>query len=212
MLFGHNTNLTVAGTVYHVQTEDRGPLHALIDTTVYCRGRVLHRRTGKYADLLPLDGEREQALKKRVDQQHRTVVEEMRSGALPLAPGPGPENASEAPHSAKASPPATAPSIKAELLNAKSWLTGRHATLQIAVRDKNNGSAIAEARVVAKIEGASTISEFTAQTDSHGHVQLDFEMPNFSSAEPALVIEAGKDGAKTSLRFQLRARPRVPSA
>ena len=210
MLFGHNTNLTVAGTVYHVQTEDRGPLHALIDTTVYCRGRVLHRRTGKYADLLPLDGEREQALKKRVDQQHRTVVEEMRSGALPLAPGA--ENPSAALHSAKDSPPATAPSIKAELLNAKSWLTGRHATLQIAVRDKNNGSAIAEARVVAKIEGAATISEFTAQTDRHGHAQLDFEMPNFSSAEPALVIEAGKEGAKTSLRFQLRARPRVPSA
>ena len=210
MLFGHNTNLTVAGTVYHVQTEDRGAVLALIDTTVYCRGRVLHRRTGKYADLLPLDGEREQTLKKRVDQQHRTVVEEMRSGALPLAPGA--ENPSAVLHSAKDSPLATSPAIKAELLNAKSWLTGRHATLQIAVRDKNNGSAITEARVVAKIEGAATIAEFTGNTDHQGQVRLEFDMPGLSSGEPVLVIEAEKDEAKAQLRFQLRARPRVPSA
>lgn len=210
MLFGHNTNLTVAGTVYHVQTEDRGPVHALIDTTVYCRGRVLHRRTGKYADLLPLDNEREQALKKRVDQQHRTVVEEMRSGALPLAPGP--ESVPVAVDAAKASPHTASPALAAELLNAKSWLTGRRATLEIAVRDKNNGSAIAKAQVVARIDGAATLSEFTAQTDDQGKARLEFDMPNFSSAEPALVIEAGKNGAKTRLRFQLRARPRVPSA
>jgi hypothetical protein len=37
MLFGHNTNVTVSGTAYHVQTEDRGISHALIDTTVYFR-------------------------------------------------------------------------------------------------------------------------------------------------------------------------------
>jgi hypothetical protein len=209
MLFGHNTNLTVAGTLYHVQTEDLGAGHARIDTLVYCRGRVLHRRVGKYEDLLPLDAEREQALRKRVDEQHRTVVEEMRSGALPLARGA--ENSPATLEAAKVSS-AASPALAAELLNAKSWLTGRRATLQIAVRDKNNGSAIARAQVIAKIEGAATLSEFTAQTDDQGKAQLEFDMPTFSSTEPALVIEAGKDSAKAHLRFQLRARPRVPSA
>ncbi len=211
MVFGHNSNLTVAGTLYHVQTEDRGAGHARIDTMVYCRGRVLHRRVGKYDDLLPLDAEREQALRKRVDEQHRAVVEEMRSGTLPLLPGA--ENAPAPVDGAKTSSSPTSLALAVELLNAKSWLTGKHATLQIAVRDKNNGAAVAGAHVAAKLEGAETCSEFTSQTDRQGQAQMEFDMPTFSSsAEPALVIEVGKDAAKARLRFQLRARPRVPSA
>jgi len=85
MVFGHNTNIKLGGVTYHVQTEDRGVSHALIDTTVYFRGRVLHRRTNNYYDLLPLDKDSEQALQLRVEEQHRTVLEEMRDGTLQLA-------------------------------------------------------------------------------------------------------------------------------
>jgi len=84
MVFGHNSNLKIGGLTLHVQTEDRGAANGLIDTAVYYRGRVLHRRTSNYFDLLPLDDDREQALKLRLDEQHRTVIEEIRSGALQL--------------------------------------------------------------------------------------------------------------------------------
>src|SRR5277367_7129212 len=90
MLFGHNTDVKVGESVYHVQTEDRGTANALIDTTVYCRGRVLHRRTNNYIDLLPLDPGREELLRKRIDDQHRTVTEDIRSGALLIVPPPPP--------------------------------------------------------------------------------------------------------------------------
>src|ERR1700722_3738990 len=90
MLFGHNTNVTVDGTVFHVQTEDRGVTTAIIDTTVHCRGRVLHRRTNKYHDLLPLDADREQALKLSLDDQHHTVVDELRNGVLQVTAPPMP--------------------------------------------------------------------------------------------------------------------------
>src|SRR5579863_8999538 len=102
MLFGHNTNVTVDGTVFHVQTEDRGVATAIIDTTVHCRGRVLHRRTSKYHDLLPLDADREQALKIRLDDQHHTIVEELRTGALHIAAPPMP---APRPTSGSAPPP-----------------------------------------------------------------------------------------------------------
>ena len=85
MVFGHNSNLTIGTITLHVQTEDRGETHALIDTTVYYRGRVLHRRTNNYFDLLPLDDDRRQALKLRLEDQHSTVIEEIRSGQLQLA-------------------------------------------------------------------------------------------------------------------------------
>ena len=97
MPFGHNSNVTIAGDTYHVQTEERGAAHALIDTTVYLRGRVLHRRTNSFSDLLPLDSDREEALKLRVDTQHRKVVDEIRSGKLCLADPAGAKTPSPAP-------------------------------------------------------------------------------------------------------------------
>src|SRR5438046_8242927 len=85
MLCGNNSNVKAADTTYHVQTEDRGTTNALIDTTVYFHGRVLHRRTNNYFDLLPLSPDTEQVLKLRLDEQHHTVVEEIRTGALHLS-------------------------------------------------------------------------------------------------------------------------------
>src|SRR3979490_3137476 len=75
MLCGHNPSVKAGGTAYHVQTEDRGSTNALIDTTVYFRGRVLHRRTNNYFDLLPLNSKSEQALKQRLDEPHRAVLQ-----------------------------------------------------------------------------------------------------------------------------------------
>src|SRR5258707_13493970 len=84
MLFGHNSNVTVGADVVHVQTEDRRIGHGFIDTTVHWHGRGLHRRTNNYQDLLPLDGGKENALKERLDDQHRAGIEEVRTGAVKL--------------------------------------------------------------------------------------------------------------------------------
>lgn len=208
MLFGHNTNVKVGDTTYHVQTEDRGITNALIDTTVYFRGRVLHRRTNNYFDLLPLDPDREQALKLRLDEQHRAIVEEIRTGALTLS----------LPREEKTSAPGPAPTVPSvssvlhlELLNAKTWLTGKHAMLQIAVRDQAN-KAVEGAHVTARVDGSVEPTEWSTETGPFGHAQFEFDMPRLVDADSALVIEASKGNARGHLHFQLRARPRVPSA
>ncbi len=207
MPLGYNSNVTVAGTIFHVQTEENGPVHALIDTTVYFRGHVLHRRTNNYFDLLPLNPDRERALKLRVDEQHRNIVEEIRSGKLHLAvPGDGKAAAPKAGHdSSSASNP-----LHLELLNAKSWLTGKRAFLQVAVRDQAN-RAVTGVTVTAKVEGAAQPAQFSADTGSSGHAQFEFDMPRLSGTDAALIIEASNGSAQAHLRFQLRAKPRVPS-
>lgn len=227
MLFGHNTDVKVGETVYHLQTEDRGTASALIDTTVYCRGRVLHRRTNNYFDLLPLDPAREEALKKRIAEQHRAVGEEIRGGALRLMPPPpttpeappaqrpAPVTANAASTPGRIAPPPASPAPHAlplvlELLNPKTWLTGKHANLHVSVRRRQSGAAVAGAKVVARIEGGAQPQEFAASTNADGRAQLDFDMPQLSSAEPALVIEAAHAGEKAHLKFQLKARSRVP--
>ena len=208
MLFGHNTDVAVAGTTYHVQTEDRGAAHALIDTTVYFQGRVLHRRTNHYRDLLPLDPNHQRALKLRVDEQHRAVVEELRSGSLKIALPP---DGKAVP--AKTTPPVAAVSnhLYLELLNAKTWLTGKRALLQIAVHDQAK-KAVEGARVSAKIEGAAKPAEFSAETGPFGQAQLEFDMPHLAGGDVALIIETTKGTAHGHLRYHLRARPQVPKA
>jgi hypothetical protein len=216
MLFGHNTNVKVGDFTFHVQTEDRGITNALIDTTVYCRGRVLHRRTNNYFDLLPLDPDREEALKLRLTDQHRTVLEEIRSGALHLVPPPLPVADAPAAVAPKQSavpvqtPAPTPPALALELLNARTWLTGKRALLQIAVRDHAN-KAVEAAAVTAKVDGAADFAMLSTVTGPFGHAELEFDMPRLSGPDPALVIEAIHGHAKGHLRFQLRARPRVPS-
>jgi len=208
MLFGHNSNVEAGGTTYHVQTEDRGAMNALIDTTVYFHGRVLHRRTNNYFDLLPLNPDREQALKTRLDEQHRAVVEGLRTGALHL-PLPRDEQvpASEASHDSKSASGV----LSIELLNAKTWLTGKRALLQVAVRNEAH-QAVGGATVIARVDGAAEATKFSAQTGDFGQTQLEFDMPRLAGADAALVIEASKGNAHGHLRFQLRSKPRVPSA
>ncbi|HKV61463.1 MAG TPA: hypothetical protein VJO16_06090 [Candidatus Acidoferrum sp.] len=216
MLFGHNTNVKAGDTTYHVQTEDRGVAHALIDTTVYFRGRVLHRRTNNYFDLLPLNAEREQALKLRVDEQHRTIVEQIQSGALSVAlpPEEKPAVAPIKPPSTVAPAPASAPpaaGLKLELINPRTWLTGKRALLQIVVRDHAD-RAMEGAIVTAKVDGAAVPAEFSTVTGGFGHAQFEFDMPPLAHTDAALVVEAFKGNNRGHLRFQLKMKPRVPSA
>lgn len=209
MAFGHNSNVTVASDTYHVQTEERGIAHALIDTTVYLRGRVMHRRTNSFSDLLPLNPEREQALKLRVDTQHRSVVDEIRSGKLRL--GAGNEVKTSAAQTAGSPSAASAADLRLELLNAKTWLLGKHASLQISVNDHAN-KPVERATVMARVEGAAEPAAFSAETNLLGRAKVEFDMPPLAGPEVALVVEASKGKARGVLRFQLRAKPRVPSA
>ncbi len=218
MLFGHNTNVKAGDTTYHVQTEDRGVAHALIDTTVYFRGRVLHRRTNNYFDLLPLDADREQALKLRVDEQHRTIVEQIQSGALSVALPPEEKPAAAPAKVPAAAAPVPAPTtaspsvgLKLELINPRTWLTGKRALLQIVVRDPT-GKALDGAIVTAKVDGAAVPAEFSTVAGGFGNAQFEFEMPPLAHTDAALVVEAFKGSARGHLRFQLKMKPRVPSA
>ena len=214
MLFGHNSNVKIGETTYHVQTEDRGASHAVIDTMVYHSGRVLHRRANSYADLLPLDAAREEALKLRVSTQHQTVLNELRSGALKFALPAAPASAGKpsAEGDAKPVPSAgAADSLVLRLLNAKDWLAGKRATLQVLVFEKADGAVVPGARVVARIEGAAEPAQYSSATGLDGKAQLAFDMPRLAGGDCALVIEASNGKARARLHFQLRAKPKVPA-
>jgi hypothetical protein len=210
MIFGHNTDVKVGEWTFHVQTEDRGEGHALIDTTVYYRGRVLHRRTNNYYDLMPLDDDRRQALKLQLDEQHRVVLAEMRNGKLQLKV---PETTKPASATVTAQTAAGAQperrKLSVELLNPKAWLSGKHASLQVAVKEE--GAAVKYAHVSVEVEGGAYAPVHGGDVNESGEVQIEFEMPKITGSEAALVIRAENEQAAGHLRFALRAKPRVPS-
>jgi hypothetical protein len=214
MIFGHNTNVSVGAHKYHVQTEDAGASSALIDTTVYAGGRVLHRRTNNYLDLLPLNADSEKALKLRLDEQHRQVLEEIRTGTLHLpAPTPPvpPMPTKTVTSQASTKNVAPAESLRIELLNPKTWLAGKRVTLQLRVTDAQ-AHAVSGTKITASVSGAAEPANFSADSAATGEAHLAFDMPRLSDSNATLQIEATRGSAKAILRFQLRARQRVPVA
>jgi len=200
---------------FHVQTEDRGEYHGLIDTTVYHHGRVLHRRTNNYFDLVPLDADREQALKLRLDEQHRAVLEEIQNNTLQLAipqanPTPPAAPKQIVPAVNAVVPDAAARKLNLELVNAKSWLAGKHATLQISVREEN-GNPVHGAQVTVAVDGSAEPFARSGETGLYGQVTVEFDMPRIAGGEAAIVINAKEGLGSGHLRFALRAKPRVPA-
>jgi hypothetical protein len=173
---------------------------------------VLHRRTNNYFDLLPLNDDRGEALRLRLEDQHTTVIEEMRSGALQLAvPAGKTANDSGSVSLGKIVPaqPSHEPAkLALELANAKSWLSGRHAKLHLLVRD-SHGNPVDRAQIRVEIEGGETVIAPEAETGASGEAQLEFEMPKITSPNAALVIRVENKSAKGHIRFGLRAKPRV---
>ena len=68
MSSGFNTDVRVGDRVFHVQTEDRGPSHPLIDTAIYLQGRVVHRHCISYDPQTLLIELGNDALHKRVEE------------------------------------------------------------------------------------------------------------------------------------------------
>jgi hypothetical protein len=104
-----------------------------------------------------------------------------------------------------------ADSLVLRLLNAKDWLTGKRATLQVLVFEKTDGAVVPGARVMARIEGAAEPAQHSSATGLDGKAQLAFDMPRLAGGDCALVIEASNGKAHARLHFQLRAKPKVPA-
>ena len=79
VITGFNTDVKYRGTVYHVQTEDKGQQNPLIETLVYKKGEILASRRLPYADIIT-DRSDEAAITKLMEDQHRGMVLEIKRG------------------------------------------------------------------------------------------------------------------------------------
>jgi hypothetical protein len=197
MSSGFNTDVRVGEQVFHVQTEDRGPAYPAIDTAVYQNGRVLHRRSSNYEQFVAAEGFGSDELRRRVESQHRAVIDDLRSGAL------------DADIAAAAEQAARAAGIQVQLLNPSSWLSGGYVSLDVEILRRADGQPEPGAEVEAVIEGALEDDRHAGMCDQSGRLKLQFPLPPLGKGDLALVIQARKEAMKDEIRFTMRSRSKA---
>jgi hypothetical protein len=206
MNFCFNSNVRVGNSMYHVQTEDRGPSHPFLDTVVYLSGRVIYKRSTPYeqfvAGLEPKA--REQNLHERLSQQHRDVIAELEADTLPIhakeIAQPLEENAAEN------------ESLELRLLNPTSWFASGNVILEIELCVKNSRVPVGNADVQAILEfEKQRFPCAEVRTDHEGRALLKFPMLPNASDGAALVVRATDGSRYGELRFRLKAKPHEPT-
>lgn len=200
MSSGFNTDVRVGDHVFHVQTEDRGPNHPVIDTMVYQNGRVFHRRTSDYREFQDSPEFSDDLLRHRVEEQHRVVVEDLRGGTLAGEMAIALEKAS------------VASGIQLQLLNPGSWLSAGNVSLDVEILRRADRQPQVGVQVYAAIEGALRDGHHTGTTDDQGRVRILFPLPPLGKGDLALVIQAQTAAGKDEIRFTMRSRAETPAA
>lgn len=81
MISGFNTDVKFDGTVYHVQTEDKGAPSMVIMSLVYDRGTILASKRECYKELIE-SGLDERKLAERVSRQHKLICAAVKAGRM----------------------------------------------------------------------------------------------------------------------------------
>ena len=79
MITGFNTDVNYKGTVFHVQTEDKGVDNPIIESLIYKGGEILGSRRLPYLDMVQ-NGYDEKKVVRLMEDQHKTMIEEIRQG------------------------------------------------------------------------------------------------------------------------------------
>jgi len=198
---GFNTEVRVGDQVFHVQTEDRGPAHPILDAMVYHNGMVLYRRSSNYAALAASPEFTPEKLRHNVEAHHRAVVDDLRSGALASEIAAAVHAQIQAREKASA-----AKGIQVQLLNPTSWLKAGAVSLDISTLRRADKRPIGGVQVEATIEGAPDTSRHAGTTDDQGRARIEFPLPPLGKGDLALVIHAKTETAKDEIRFSMRSR------
>jgi hypothetical protein len=87
MLTGLNTDVEHQGKVYHIQTEDGGLSNPVIITLLYHKGAILAKQKTGYGEVLKAQNLKA-ILRGLMDEQHRQMIEDLKTGRLSQEPSP----------------------------------------------------------------------------------------------------------------------------
>jgi hypothetical protein len=81
MITGFNTDVYYDGRVYHVQTEDRGRDHPVLESLVYIGGTVIAKKTTPYGEYLK-QGASQEEIASMLKRQHQVIIAAIKAGRI----------------------------------------------------------------------------------------------------------------------------------
>lgn len=208
MVFGFNTNVRVADRVYHVQTEDLGEVRRLIDTSVYLEGRVVHHHSSRYEQLPPAADT--PGLRRRVENQHREVIDLLRAGKLKLDSASPPAPKAAAPAAAGATP-AGVFAVEIRFAGAPPTIVAGKAKIEIQVVSHADKQPVPGASVGVMLEGANPPLNVQVETNAGGRATILFPMRGQALDGAHFVIRARAQGAEDAIRIAMRPKATEPA-
>jgi hypothetical protein len=184
MIFGFNTDIAAAGTVYHVQTEVREQ-EPRLESQVFVRGRCI----GKRAAVPPPDATKE-GIQELARAQHRWIVEAVRGGFVDdvLNHETAQEIAQE-----------TGEELVVEFMGSQR-VSPENVVLRFRVLSGGYVAAQAEVAASWKIESASGVLEI-AFTNDAGVAEMRFALADHTAE---LEVKARLEGRETTRRFLIK--------
>ncbi len=184
MIFGFNTDMRHAGTVYHVQSEARVP-DLLLQTQVFVQGRCIGKHATSYAAQASRPGFSEHEIHELLKLQHRLVLDSLRDGCLEALFAAG-----------SAVRDAAGDGLALE------WLSGGAGELRVRVT--NEGRPVAHARVLTRLDVAHDAPVHSeALTAADGVAELMVRC-DAADTELAILVQATSGAASVSRKFRLK--------
>jgi hypothetical protein len=212
MITGFNTDVEHDGRVFHVQTEDKGRGNPVVESLVYSGGEILTTRKTAYEELASSDGYSEAAVTKLMEEQHQTLIREIRNGQFdPEGPKPFGYNiitnrsldevvidflAQEV----------GVERIRLELENQQVFIEGTEPTLKLRVIAEASDRPVAGIKVTVKLISTKDRPQELASgsTDRHGRVKAKIEIPRLEEANAAILCQVEAAGNSAEIKQLVR--------
>lgn len=189
-IFGFNTDVKYADTVYHVQSEARQN-DLLLQTLVFVKGQCVGKRTVSYAQQVSQPEFSTEAIHELLKSQHKTVLEAIQQGNLEAKLGNGNE----------------VQDVGGSGLSLQ-WTAasaGDAATLPVTFRVLDSGSPANRAEVVVRGVIASDGLELArGMADGGGAVELSIPLTEEVLARGAVMVQAMHQGKSATRKFRLK--------
>lgn len=78
---GFNSDITVRGQKYHIQTEDWGQANPFVVSRIFCNGAVMKTIKTPYSNFLSVSSSiLDEAVKSAIKNQHNKIIDTLMSG------------------------------------------------------------------------------------------------------------------------------------
>jgi len=225
VLTGYNTDIEYSGTVYHVQTEDKGQANPLVESLVYTAGEILYTRRTPYHDLVAEELDKG-ALATLMERQHRAIVQAVQAGGVGRLTGTiaGAKeddttiNSKEARRPAAAIDESSLDQVILDYLKAQrerahlilragaehQFYYDRPATVTVTSEDSIAHKAVPGVNVSVLFKSTAEPRRLVlaeGQTDAAGRFAAELILPAFAGGTSAVVITAESDLGQSEMKY-----------